>query len=122
MKKAAAAVFGERLRIARKRKGISMQGLANAIEVHRTTISRWEKGGAEIPSAFTTAKLGDVLDVAVRYLLGQDQHPEKPIRLSPQARRLVALFEQLDGPGQEVALEMLQEAIKLHQMGRSRKP
>jgi transcriptional regulator with XRE-family HTH domain len=110
-------VFGQRLKTARRKAKITMRELADHIQAHRTTIARWEKAGSEIPSALQAAEIARVLGVSVRWLLGMEDDPSRPVKLSEPAGRLLALFDQLDEPGRAVALEMLAEALELRRMG-----
>lgn len=60
--------FKDRLRQARKEKGISQSKLAKLVSVHVTNISRYERGENKPTSAVLT-KLGDALGVSADYLM-----------------------------------------------------
>ncbi len=91
----------ENLQYYRKRQGLSQIQLADALEVSRQTISKWETGAA-LPSAENLAALGKLYGVAVDQLLnGEEGEPvlvptapapdRSPIHefLSPSRRQLV---------------------------------
>ena len=64
--------FGEQLRRAREKKGMTQQTLAEQLFVTRQTVSRWECGD-RFPDILTTKKLSEVLDVSLDDLLsGKD--------------------------------------------------
>ena len=60
--------FGEAVRQARKRAGISQERLALDAGLHRTYVSQIERGIAN-PSLWSIASLASVIGVRVRYLL-----------------------------------------------------
>lgn len=62
-------MFGERLKLARKRAGLSLRGLADAIDVAVTAqaIGRYERGEM-LPGSQTALKLAKALDVSLSYL------------------------------------------------------
>lgn len=62
-------MFNERLKLFRKRKGISQEELANRLHVARQTISKWESG-TSVPDATMLVKISEQLDVSVSELLG----------------------------------------------------
>lgn len=58
------AQFGENLRKAREKSGITQQELAEKIFVARQTVSRWECG-KRLPDLITTKKLSEILNVSI---------------------------------------------------------
>ena len=64
--------FGEKLRKARERKGITQQTLADRLYVTRQAVSRWECG-ARYPDLLTAKKLSDVLEVSLDELLSGEE-------------------------------------------------
>ena len=61
--------FHEALRRARIEKGLSQQQLADALNVDRSTVTKWETGNRQ-PDAETLARLSSVLGANVGALLG----------------------------------------------------
>jgi|GEM_PF-4260033 len=78
--------FGERIRQARKLRGMSTAELASALNISETTLRTWETSEVELPIE-TTKKIVGALDVSVSYLLGESDNPElKSIqRTEPQS-------------------------------------
>lgn len=64
--------FGEKLKRAREKKGLTQQSLADKIYVTRQAVSRWENG-ARYPDLLTTKILSDILEVSVDELLSGDE-------------------------------------------------
>jgi Zn-dependent peptidase ImmA (M78 family)/DNA-binding XRE family transcriptional regulator len=69
-----AAIFGERLKLARKRAGLSLRGLAEEIDhaVSAQAIGRYERGEM-LPGSRTTLKLAKALDVPLSYLFSTSE-------------------------------------------------
>jgi len=65
-------MFGERLRLARKKAGYSLRGLADALKgkVTAQAIGKYERGEM-MPSSGVLAQLTKVLDVSLQYLLSE---------------------------------------------------
>ena len=62
-------MFAERLKEARKRKGLSQRALANRLEMHHTEVSKYENRKRE-PGLHKLANIARELGVATDYLLG----------------------------------------------------
>lgn len=60
--------FPERFRTLRKARGLSQADLAEAVGVHFTQVSRYERGDSR-PNAATVTKLARHLDTTVDYLM-----------------------------------------------------
>lgn len=63
--------LGERIMYARKKTGMSQIDLADALEVSRQSVSKWETGESS-PEVNRLKKLSDVLGVSVDWLLSDD--------------------------------------------------
>ncbi len=73
-------IFGERLKTARKAKGLTIASLADIMSVGQNTISRWETG-TRAPDFETVRNLSRCLDTSVAYLLGETDNPRPVLRL-----------------------------------------
>ena len=69
-------MLSKNLKIFRKRKGLTQENVAEALNVVRQTISKWEKG-ISVPDADMLIKLAEILDVSVSELIGSDVTEEK---------------------------------------------
>lgn len=64
--------FGERLRDARIKKGLTQQELSQQIGVAKSTLTGYEKGNRE-PDVFKIKKIIEALDIDADYLIVGDQ-------------------------------------------------
>lgn len=64
-------VFQERLLLARRRQGLSQEGLAAMAHLFKTDISKYERGQS-IPTLPRVVRLARILAVTTDYLLGMD--------------------------------------------------
>lgn len=87
--------FGEKLRLARERKGFTQQTLADHLYVTRQAVSRWECG-ARYPELLTAKKIAAVLEVSLDELLSGEEfrpaEPEAPVLERPIQRRMQTLL------------------------------
>ncbi len=67
--------FAQRLREARRRKGLSQNELGERINVHFNSIGAWENG-ARTPDLPKLMALADALGASVAYLTGETESPE----------------------------------------------
>ena len=65
------SVFGDRLLVAREKRGMSQADLAAKTGLSPAVISHFERGVRQFPSADTLVKLTDALQVSSDYLLGR---------------------------------------------------
>jgi transcriptional regulator with XRE-family HTH domain len=63
--------FGERMRQAREKKGMTQYELADVLNVNQITISTWERGTRE-PSIETIRKISITLNCSLDFLFGFD--------------------------------------------------
>lgn len=73
------ATFGERLRILRQQKELSIRKLADDLKYGKTTIANWENDN-RFPDRETLIKLADFFNVTVDYLLGRTDNPNSFIQ------------------------------------------
>lgn len=89
-------MFKENLKEFRNRKGISIEQLANKLNIKPKTVSKWEKG-ISVPDIQLLMKLSEVLGVSVNDLLGvnvNESNHEK--RLEILENELSKLKQQID--------------------------
>jgi len=65
--------LGQRLKVARKLAGMSQAELAGPIEITFQQIQKYENGTNRI-SALRLAKMANILDVDIQYLLGMEKN------------------------------------------------
>lgn len=90
-------MFGERLRTARLRKGLSQKDLQSLLDVGVNAISSWETG-KNVPEAETVARIANVLSTSTDYLLGLTPDPSsaegRADELNRDERMVVGLLRQ----------------------------
>lgn len=116
-------VFANRLRKARKHKGLSQQRLANACGAppnipipSREAISQWESATTR-PSFEYIARLATALDVSADYLLGLSDQ-EKPPKLTEETGMIVEIWADLPANVRETVLHALKWSLQQEQNGR----
>lgn len=77
--------FGEKLQTLRAREGLSQDALAEALDVSRQAVSKWERDEA-MPEAEKMVRISRRFEVTTDYLLLEDA-PERPVRGSRQHLR-----------------------------------
>ncbi|MCD8142859.1 MAG: helix-turn-helix domain-containing protein [Clostridiales bacterium] len=85
-------MFSENLKALRKQKGMSQETLAQQLHVVRQTISKWEKG-LSVPDADMLIRIGELFEVSVSDLLGEQL--EREPEMNQVAAQLALLNEQL---------------------------
>ena len=72
--------FAQRLRELRKRAGLTQEELAERVDVHLNTISRWENG-IDTPKTFKIKRLAEALHVSELELLNGSNSEQWEIRM-----------------------------------------
>lgn len=86
--------FGENLKIARIKKKMTQQQLADMLGVNKSTITNYEADKRE-PDVFMIKKLAKALEVTGSYLIGYEE--ESP--LSDEALRIARIFDNASESG-----------------------
>ena len=90
----------DRIREARKNKGITQTELGDLIGVAKTTVTGYEKNRE--PTAALLGAIADALDVDVNFLLQDEVKKRKDTTPTPhEMEHLIKKYRSLDGPGQE---------------------
>lgn len=74
------ATFDERLKELRKEKGLNQDGLAEALNVTKGTVSVWERGVRK-PDIKTLEEIATYFEVTMAYLLGIDDARDETDRV-----------------------------------------
>ena len=88
MKGGSHKMLSKNLKIFRKRKGLTQENVAEALNVVRQTISKWEKG-ISVPDADMLIRLAEILDVSVNELIGSDIADENEDMIAVELARVV---------------------------------
>ena len=106
-KKLRAAGFGQRLREARKSRGMTQAELGDAVGTSNRMISYYERTQANPPGPLLTA-LANILGVSVEQLLGTKLLREKPDPKSARIMKRLQQVEQLPPPEQRAVLKFVE--------------
>lgn len=104
------AVFPARLRCLRLARGMTQQMVADNLNIHRTTYTKYETGKAS-PDQESLLTLARIFCVSVGYLLGQEEVISRTegtlengadvTALSPLEQELLQTFRRLSAPDQK---------------------
>lgn len=97
--------IGQRIRDIRRQRGITQEGLAEAVGVSRSAVAQWETGRAGQVTGNLT-RVADVLSVHVAVLLGANPRGAPPSKLSGDEMALLRLYK-------EAGAKEKQELLKL---------
>lgn len=93
--------FGTRLRRLRNEAGLTQQEVADHLNIHRTTYTKYERGSVN-PDQQGLVQLATLFEVSVDYLLGNDvadasvtEKKADDMQLTLQEQHLVQMFRQL---------------------------
>jgi len=67
-------ILGERLKIAREKKGLKQNRVAQSLGIHNSTLAKYESGDREV-DIDTLKKLAELYDVTVDWLSGRTNDP-----------------------------------------------
>ena len=103
-------MLSDNIKNLRKQKGYTQETLAQALNIVRQTVSKWEKGYS-VPDADMLEKLSEVLEVPVSELLGKPSGaPEQASELEKISSQLAIINEQL---AREMARRKRNRKIKI---------
>lgn len=101
--------FARELTILRAKHKISLQKLADSIDVSKTHIWQLEKGVTQAPSLELVKKLADFFNVSIQSLVGEN--PESP-NADPLSVAMYRKFDELDEIDKQAINEMVDAMIK----------
>lgn len=114
--------LGDRIRELRKANNWTQQELADKLGLDRTTISKWERQGGSEPDNTTLAKVADIFNVSVDYLLGRVDDPKKTIRLPDTvAPYLPEGFDELTPEARQEILDFIDYIMHKHKKNKDGK-
>jgi transcriptional regulator with XRE-family HTH domain len=91
-------MFGERIRLLRKEKGMTLRALSEELEIPFTTLGNYERGDRQ-PSFETFKALADYFEVSIDYLVGRvDARNMDEYLLQTDFELLDQLLKQTDDP------------------------
>lgn len=111
-------LFSQRLRALRVQFRLTQQEVADKLNIHRTTYTKYETG-VVTPDQQGLVELAEMFDVTVDYLLGRENAPhmvaqqeENTLQLSLQEQQLLQIYRQLTYAEQQELVQKVQKAFK----------
>lgn len=83
--------FSERLRELRENMGLSQEGLAEILDIPRSTLTNYENSGGRMPRQERLKRIADYFGVSVDYLIGRSSTSE----LNPSEERFIEDLDKL---------------------------
>ena len=113
-------LFGARLRSLRRQNRLTQQAVADRLNIHRTTYTKYETGGVT-PDQQGLLCLAELFGVTVDYLLGRETVPadhlsvadgtQVTLNLTAQEKALLQTFRQLKPAAQVALLQQARETV-----------
>ena len=104
-------IFSERIKELREQRDLSMQELANYLEVSKSSVNMWENAGV-IPREPVLKKISQAFNVTIDYLLGNTTMEQERERID-NLNDINALFQQLLGNLSEEDLDKFIQIVEL---------
>lgn len=112
----------ERIRFARRKAGMSQQGLANKLGVRRSAVANWESSGGGNPSSDNLERLACALQIAYEWLATGRGVMEPPCRdvhesaatsgtVDPAEDRLLRAWRSLPAKPQRAVLQLVESYL-----------
>ena len=95
-------MFNEKLKFARKQKGLSQTELGKLLGVQAQTVGRWETGKSK-PNLKTINKLCEVLNIPLYSLISKDVD----CQLNYEEAFIVNKFRELNDDGKSIVINLL---------------
>lgn len=121
------SLFGARLRALRRQARLTQQVVADRLNIHRTTYTKYETGSVT-PDQQGLLCLAEIFGVTVDYLLGRDadvpdtRHvadgKDAAVTLTLQEKMLLQAFRQVSPTAQAALLQQAREAAERHRRSR----
>lgn len=114
------ALLGARLRVLRKRSGLTQEDMAKQLSVDRTTYTKYENGRV-CPDHQALVHLAELHGVSVDCLLGREELVEDLALAEPRdyawqltlpERQLIQMFRQLSEEEQKVLAKQIEESFR----------
>jgi len=99
-----------RIKLLRKKKGMSQEELAGALNIHQTAVSQWETGKTS-PDMSVIPALSEFFNVTSDYLLGISLHKKEPTPRDGMAQEILDMLEKVPDEKLPKFMTLLQTAI-----------
>ena len=113
------ATIGERLKMAREERNVSIAELAEALGLNATTVYRYETGAFKRIKPSTLGAIADYLNVNPDYLIGASENKRTAKEaealmadITDAEKSLLELFKRVPVENQQMVLDMIRVALK----------
>jgi repressor LexA len=104
--------IGQRIKLRRKKLGISADELACKLKLSRSTIFRYEKGDIEKLPVDILEPISKILNVSPSYLMGWDDIKDsQKTELKIEEKKIIDNFRLLNEKGQKKTLDYIQDLL-----------
>ena len=107
--------IGQRIKLARERKNMTLDEVAQRCNTTKQTIFKYENGIVTNIPYDKVVLLSNALDVSPSYLFGWDENNDSPSEpeLTEGEKMMLELFRRIPEDRQAAALELLRAALKM---------
>lgn len=102
--------FYEKIKLLRKKKGISQQELASQIGLHLTNLNRLENGHSQ-PSFEVLKKLMEIFEVSANYLLDDDDNNFEVKINNKSLAEKIKLIDNLEDDDQRAIIQVIDSML-----------
>ena len=106
--------MAQRIQLLRKKKGLTLEQVADVVGVGKSTVRKWETGMIANMKRDKIADLAKALGTTPAYLMGWDEKKDSPteLQLSEGEKMLIDLFRQVPEDKQQLVLQMIRAALE----------
>ena len=107
--------MAQRIQSLRKKKGLTLEQVADVVGVGKSTVRKWETGMIANMKRDKIADLAKALGTTPAYLMGWDEKKDSPSepQLTEGEELMLELFRRIPEDRQAAALELLRAALKM---------
>lgn len=118
--------MGEKIKVLRSEKGLTLEELGNKVGVGKSTVRKWENGIIANMRRDKIAKVAEALGTSPGYLMGWDDEKiidsfsTENIELSvqvignPDLKRLITYYNNLNDIGQKKVMDLVEDMSKIY--------
>ena len=108
-------LLSEKIKLLRKKKGLSQQQLADLLDIHLTNLNRLEKGHSQ-PSIDVIKKLVSIFETSADYLLNDDMDSfDGDIQHKNMAEK-IRLIDKLEDKDREALMQVIDSMLTKQKM------
>ena len=102
--------IGDRIRVARQTRGMTQEGLAEAVGVTRSAVAQWETGRAGQVTG-NLSRIAAVLGVSVEHLMAGNETPPRARNLRGDELAMLRLYRECSPTDQQLLLRTARRLV-----------